>query len=395
MKKLVIVTSTRAEYGLLRPIMKRLISENEIEVLVAVTGAHLDRSLGYTVDEIREDEIPIDVEIPILVDGDTPEAISQIQANALLGFGQYFGRVKPDAVMVLGDRYETLSICLAAVNACIPIIHLHGGEATLGAIDEMVRNAITKMSYLHFASTEEYRKRIIQMGEEPDRVYNTGAIGVENVLKTDFMTLHELEESLDCELTNNYALLTFHPVTTEPAEVERQLIEVLSAMEVYPNFKILCTKANADAGGKRINQLLTEYASDHKNFILRDSLGVRRYLSAVKYAKFVYGNSSSGILEVPSFHIPTINIGDRQKGRIQADSVLNCPPVRAHIRVAVRRALDPDFRKSLVNVKNPYEGYETCKTICRVTRDYLINDRLKVQKPFYNIFGEIDIDEDI
>lgn len=386
MKKIVILTATRAEYGLLSPIIKKLQKENEIDVRVAVTGAHLSPDFGMTVKEIEADGIAVDTRIDILQDCDyTPAAISKAMGRAMIGFADYFASALPDALMVLGDRYETLAVCMAAVNAQIPIIHLHGGEATQGAIDEAVRNAITKLSYLHFTSTESYRNRVIQMGEDPKRVYCTGAMGVENVMHVEPMSKEELETSLGVTLTKPYAVLTFHPVTLEQGSAQIQAKALLDAMEAHPEITFLCTKANADVDGKVINESLYTYTKTHNNAYLFDSLGMRRYLSAVSYADFAIGNSSSGIIEVPSFHIPTINIGDRQKGRIQADSVINCEPTKESILAAIEKALSNRCKEAARNAKNPYGDGNTSDKIVGITKEYLLEDKLMLQKPFYDL----------
>ena len=344
MKKIIILTATRAEYGLLAPIIKKLKKESGIKVKVVATGAHLSPEFGMTVDEIQKDGITVDKKIEILLSSDSTIAVSKAMGLALISFSEYFNEEDPDALVVLGDRYETLAVCIAALNERISIIHLHGGEATEGAIDEAVRNAITKLSYLHFTSTEEYRKRVIQMGEEPARVFNVGAMGVENAMHTNTLTKEELEASLGCKL-ENYAVLTFHPVTLEEHTAKSQIKALMDAISKYPNITFICTKANADMEGRLINKCIEEYSKKYDNIKLFASLGMRRYMSALKYAKFVVGNSSSGIIEVPSFHIPTINIGDRQKGRIQAETVINCKPEKESIVKAIDMALSDDFNK--------------------------------------------------
>lgn len=385
MKRIVVLTATRAEYGLLAPIIRKLMKYEDLEVKVVATGMHLSPEFGMTVNEIKQDGIEVDKEIEILMSADSPAAISKTMGLALLGFADYFSEHSADALMVLGDRYETLAVCMAALNAQIPIIHIHGGEATEGLIDEAVRNAITKLSYLHFTSTEIYRNRVIQMGEAPERVFATGAIGVENVMHTQLLSQKELEEQLDCQLGEKYAVLTFHPVTLENHTAQDQINEVLKVIEKFQNIMFLCTKANADMDGRAINEALQAYAGQHKNVLLFDSLGMKKYLSAVRYAQFVIGNSSSGIIEVPSFKIPTINIGDRQKGRIQAESVINCEPVAEEIEEAIMTALSFEFRNHLGAVENPYGDGNTSEKICEITHDYLIHDKMLTQKRFYDL----------
>ena len=386
MKKLTIVTATRAEYGLFAPIIKKFINEPEIDARVAVTGAHLSPEFGMTVKEIESDGVPIDKKIEILMSSDTPVAISKSMGLALISFAEYFDETKPDALMVLGDRYETLAIACAAMNSRIPIIHLYGGEATQGAIDEAVRNAITKMSYLHFTSTEEYRCRVVQMGESPDRAFCVGAMGVENAKNMPLLSKSDLENKFGFTLGDAYAVLTFHPVTLENNTAEQQVKELLSAISKFPDITFLCTKANADADGRIINQTIEKYSHEYANIYLVNSLGAQGYLSAVKYAKFVIGNSSSGIVEVPSFKIPTINIGDRQLGRIQAESVINCKPIEKEILKAIQKAMSKEFRNELDNIKNPYGDGMASDKIVNITKNFFKYKKFKLKKEFYNLF---------
>ncbi|WP_026527203.1 UDP-N-acetylglucosamine 2-epimerase [Butyrivibrio sp. VCD2006] len=416
MKKVAIITSTRAEYGLLEPLIKRLLDDGKVCPKVVVTGAHLLEEFGMTGREIEEDAkqfgFEIDEKIDIHMAGDKPVDISRIMGNALILFGEYFDRKKPDAIVVLGDRYEMLAVCSAALNARIPIIHIHGGETTEGAIDEAVRHSITKMSCLHFTSTEAYRKRVIQLGENPETVFNCGALGVENALNVELMNRAELQESLNaklmtCEkldenlivkqtgienknnrqidLENRYAVGTFHPVTLEDNSARKQVEELIAVIKKHHDITWIFTKAGADAGGREVNKLLVDFAKENDNFYLFDSLGMRRYLSAVKGALFVIGNSSSGLIEVPSFHVPTINIGARQKGRIAGASVINCEPERESIDAAITKALSNDFKAMIAEAENPYEKSGTSKMIADTIEDFLLNNKLNIMKSFYDI----------
>ncbi len=384
-KKIIVVTATRAEYGLLKPIIKKLKQSEYFLVELAVTGMHLSPEFGSTYQEIEQDGIQIDNKIEILLSSDTPVAMSKTMGLALISFAEYFEKSCPDAIMVLGDRYETLAVCCAAMNARIPIFHLHGGEATEGLIDEAIRHAITKMSFFHFTSTEIYRRRVIQMGENPDRVFNVGALGVENVLHEELLSKNDLEKSLDFVLSKPYAVVTFHPVTLEDNHVELQMQELLGALDEHPEYLYICTKANADAGGRRINQILDDYAMQRKNVAVFESLGLRRYLSAVKYAAMVIGNSSSGIMEVPSFGIPTINIGDRQKGRVQADSIINCPIDRREISKSILRAQSCEFYEIARQTKNPYGKGDTSETVLHILEEQFGTKDIDLKKTFYNL----------
>lgn len=384
MKSLVIITSTRAEYGLLSPIIKKFKKRDKINTYVAVTGTHLSPEFGMTVNEIVADGVDIDTRIDINLTCDTSVGISKSMALAIAGFAEYFAERKPDAIMILGDRFETLAIAIAAMNERIPIIHIHGGEATERAIDEAVRNALTKMSYLHFPSTEPYRRRIIQMGEAPERVFNVGAVGVENALGVEKLSKSELENSLNCKL-NKFAVMTFHPVTLENNTAQNQAIGLLDAMAVFPEITFICTKANADMNGRVINECIKDYAERYENILLFDSLGMRKYLSALSFADFVIGNSSSGIIEAPSFRIPTINIGDRQKGRIQAESVINCEPTKDSIVNAINKAISQQFRESIKDADNPYGNGGTSDRIVEISEDFIINNKIDIKKSFYEL----------
>lgn len=385
-KKICVVSSTRAEYGLLKPLIIKLKKCTEWETQVILTGAHLVEKLGNTYQEAEQDGIGVFAKIPINTDGNTDYDTSMIMANALIGFGRYFQEEKPDLLFVLGDRTEILAICAAAVNAHVSIAHLHGGELTHGAIDDYVRHAITKLSYLHFASTEEYRRRIIQMGEEPERVFNVGALGVENILKEELLDREELEETIGFPAREDYAVVTFHPVTLEPGAAEIQVKELFWAMLSRKDIFYLITKANADAGGDMINQFMERRAADCPNMKLVSSLGMKRYLSAVKYAKFVLGNSSSGIIEAPSLGVPTVNIGDRQKGRIMAPSIISCKPERESILDAMERAMHMECEA----YHSPYGAGNTSEQIVDSIRKFLRKENIKLKKEFFDISYQME-----
>lgn len=385
MKKIAVLTATRADYGLLSPVIRKLMSYEDLDVRVAVSGAHLSPEFGMTVTEIQADGLPIDRKIEILLSSDTPAAISKSMGIAMISFADYFAELQPDALLVLGDRYETLAVACTAMNAQIPIIHLYGGETTEGAVDEGIRHALTKLSNIHFVANDEFRKRVIQLGEEPDRVFKVGAMGPENALNIPKMTQEELEESLGCRLGSRFAVLTFHPVTLEQNTAETQTDALIGAIASFPDITFLCTKANADAEGRVINRKLEEYAGEHENVYLFDSLGAKRYLSALKYALFAIGNSSSGLAEVPSFGIPTVNIGDRQKGRMQGSSIINCLPDTESIKAAINEALSPEFRAIAAKAENPYGDGNTSSKIAETVHDLLIHEKLNLKKKFYDL----------
>lgn len=389
MKRIAILTATRAEYGLLKSVIQKLSIKKEIDVKVLVTGAHLSPDFGMTVKEIEEDKIPIDKKVEILLNSDSSVAVSKAMGLAMISFSEYFEEAKLDALMVLGDRYETLAVCIAAINARIPIIHIHGGETTEGAIDEVYRHAITKMSNLHFASTENYRKRIIQLGEQPQNVFYVGALGVENALNTKLYTFEELKEKYKINISKKYAVGTFHPATLENKTAEKQIDEIVKAISRYTDIQFLFTKANADENGRMINEKLRDAENRFGNIILVDSLGMKGYLSAISNALFVIGNSSSGLVEVPSFHKPTINIGDRQKGRIQGNTVINCEPVEKQICEAINKAMNEEFISKIKLEENPYGKEKTSENIADITYAYLTDSKFRIKKKFYDIKFEV------
>ena len=384
-KTIGILTATRAEYGLLKPVIEKLIVLDTIDVKVIVTGSHLSPEFGMTVNEIKADKIPVSASIPILLSSDTPNAISKSMGIALISFADYFQNNNLDALIVLGDRYETLAVCIASFNARIPIIHLYGGETTEGAIDEAYRHSITKMSSLHFTSTNEYRNRVIQLGESPDRVYNVGAIGIENAQNISCMSRNELSKSLNFDLQSTFAVVTFHPVTLEDDSSLEQVNELLHAIDNFSHIRFIFTKANSDTHGRIINQKIEDYVKAHKNTIFLDSLGMQRYLSALRYASFAMGNSSSGLIEVPSFGIPSINIGDRQKGRLKALSVFDCLPISTSIIEAINIVTANEFKEKAKSAINPYGDGYTSNKIVKVIIENLFDNTLNLKKKFYNI----------
>jgi len=371
-KKIAFCTGTRAEYGLLKPLMELVLHDPDLEFELYVTGMHLSLEFGHTIDEILQDKIPVTEKVEILVSGDTPSAISKSMGLAMIGFGDVFARRKPDMLVLLGDRFEAFCAAAAATVARVPIAHLHGGELTLGAIDDAFRHSITKMSSLHFTSTEEYRHRVIQMGEEPSRVFNVGALGVENILKLPLMTLKELEKSLGVRFKTPYALVTYHPATLDDMDPENQILELLNALDSFPGLFLVFTKANADAGGRVINKLIDDYVSKNmERAVVFSNMGQIQYLSAMKFASMVIGNSSSGIIEAPSFGVPTVNIGKRQAGRVKAKSVFDCAVETKSIRKAITE-VQATARNKQDQVSNPYYGKDTAKTIYKIIRDFLL-----------------------
>jgi GDP/UDP-N,N'-diacetylbacillosamine 2-epimerase (hydrolysing) len=380
MKKVAVVTATRAEYGILRPLIFRLREEREICLQVVVTGTHLEEKYGNTQQEIVQDGIDIFRRIPILEKGNTAYDISLTMANAVRGFAEYFRDERPELVIVLGDRTELLGVCCAAMNERVPIAHLHGGELTEGAVDDCVRHAITKMSYLHFPAAEVYRRRIIQMGEAPERVFNVGALGVENILNTPLLSEEEIRRQVGIPTGQKYAVVTFHPVTLEHETAREQVNALIAAMKREREYFYLITKANADAGGALVNELLEKFAEENANVRLVASLGMVRYLSAVKYCEFVLGNSSSGVIEAPALGVPTVNIGDRQKGRLMAETVIPCGNRTEDIVDAIQRAADMQHQVSAL-----YGTGHTSERIVEVIKHFLFSAKIELKKPFYDM----------
>lgn len=385
MKKICILTATRAEYGLLKPIIIKLMGVSEFDVRVVVTGAHLLPEFGLTYKEIEDDGIKIDKKIEILLSSDTPASISKSMGLAMISFADYFEELMPDMLLVLGDRYETLAVSCVAMNQRIPIAHLYGGEITEGAVDESIRHAITKLSYLHFTSTEEYRNRVIQLGENPDRVFCVGAIGIENILNEKLLNKEELENAIDFKLDKPYAVVTFHPVTLENSSSEEQFQELLNACKHYKDMMFIFTKANADTDGRIINRMIDSFVKENKNTVAFTSLGMQRYLSALKYCSMVIGNSSSGLLEAPSFGIPTINIGDRQKGRLQADSIINCEPILSEILDAIEKASSGEFLDKAKETMNPYGDGNTSVKVVNIVKKFTLENSINLKKQFFDI----------
>ena len=385
--RICVATTTRAEYGILHRLLRTMEHDPEIDLRLVASGTHLLSSFGMTVNEIEADGLPVDARIPIMeCENDSEVITSRTMARTLERFADYFYRRRPDILVVLGDRYEAFALSAAAANARVPIAHIHGGETTEGILDEVFRHCITKMSYLHFTACEMYRYRVIQLGEAPDRVFNVGALGVENALHTDFFSLTELRASLGFPLGDKpYAVVTFHPVTLEDGTAMEQLAALAEVMSCRTDMQFLITKSNADTGGEAINRFWDEFARTNPHCCVVASLGARRYLSALNYALFAIGNSSSGIIEVPAFGIPTVNIGDRQRGRMQADSVINCEPTCSAITQAINTALSQEFRSTAANAANPFGDGETSEKILRIIKMRLKAGNLDLKKKFFDL----------
>jgi GDP/UDP-N,N'-diacetylbacillosamine 2-epimerase (hydrolysing) len=384
-KKICIVTGTRAEYGLFYPLLKRLEAEEMFDVQLVVTGMHLSPEFGMTYREIEEDGFVVDRKVEMLLSSDSASGITKSIGVGMLSFSDVFESSRPDLLIVLGDRFETFAATTAAFIARIPVAHLHGGEVTDGVIDDSLRHSMTKMAYFHFTSAEQFRQRVIQLGESPDRIFNVGALGIDNVKATKLLSREDLEERLDFKIEKHTALVTYHPVTLENASSEKQCRELLRALDEFEDLKIIFTSPNADIDGRVIARLTDNYAADNpekaRSF---SSLGKLKYLSALKYVDLVAGNSSSGIIEAPSLQKPVVNIGDRQKGRIKAECIIDCPAEKGAIVSAIKKALSVEFQNMCSTVTNPYGNGDTAEKIVDILRRELSHD-IDLKKGFFDL----------
>ena len=383
MRKICVVTSTRAEYGLLYWLLKEIEADSELKLQFIVTGMHLSPEFGLTYKEI-EKEFKIDKKIEILSSSHTSLDICAEMARVYEKFAPALAELKPDILVLLGDRYEIFGVAGAASIMQIPMAHIHGGETTQGAFDEAFRHSITKMSHIHFAATNEYANRIIQLGEEPGRVFNVGGPGIENIKKLNLLSKDEFEKSIDFRLAKKNILITFHPATLENSSAREQFNELLKALDELDDTNFIFTKANSDTDGDIINKMIDEYVNQNSQKAAAfTSLGQLRYLSAIKFIDIVLGNSSSGLLEVPSFKKATINIGDRQKGRARASSVIDVRPAKEEILSAIKRAYSKEFEQTLKDTINPYDGGNPSKKMVKILKEIELDGILK--KKFYDI----------
>jgi GDP/UDP-N,N'-diacetylbacillosamine 2-epimerase (hydrolysing) len=382
-RKICVVTGTRAEYGLLYWLMKEIEEDKALELQLIVTGMHLSPEFGLTYKEI-EKEFKIDKKIEMLLSSDSAVGISKSMGLAQISFAEAYEDLKPDILVVLGDRYEIFSAVSSAMIANIPIAHLHGGETTEGAFDESIRHGITKMSHLHFTATDEYKNRVIQLGEHPDRVFNVGGLGIDNIKELELLSKEAFEKSIDFKLNKKNILITFHPVTLENSTAKEQFKILLDVVDELEDTHIIFTKANSDTDGRIINSMIDEYVAknSHKSCGFT-SLGQLRYLSALQYVDAMVGNSSSGLAEAPSFKIGTINIGDRQKGRIMADSVIDCDSDFNAIKQGFIRLYSKEFSQKLTDCENPYGNGGASFKIKNTLKDIYLENILK--KQFYDL----------
>ncbi len=383
--KICVFTGTRADYGLLKPLIEKIDNDKYLTLQILVSGMHLSNEFGNTIDEIKKDGFKVDEEVEILLSSDSDTALLKSAGLGLIGYADALNRLNPDIAVVLGDRFEALAFAFSAFVKKIPIIHISGGEITEGAIDDSIRHSITKFAHLHLVAAEEYKKRAIQLGEEPWRVFNVGEIGLIG-MKEDLFSKEEFEKSINFELGKKNMLVTFHPETLNNNS-ENDFKEILKALDKLKDTNIIFTKANADSGGRIINKMIDEFVKTHKNSIAFTSLGRKRYLSALQYVDIVLGNSSSGLVEVPSFKKVTINIGNRQKGRIKAKSIIDVQANEKDILKAIELVYSEKFQERLKNVTNPYEGDTSLDEVLKIIKN--IDKTKLLNKKFFDIDFEV------
>lgn len=383
-RKVCVVTGTRAEFGLLRWLMGEIQSHPQLELQVIATGMHLSPEFGSTYREIEEAGFEIGARVEMLLSSDTNTAVTKSMGLGMIGFADAYERLAPDIVVVLGDRFEIFAATSAAMIAGIPVAHLHGGETTEGAFDEAIRHSITKMSHLHFVAADEYRQRVVQLGEHPERVFNFGGMGIDAIKRIKLLSRDELERSLELSFGEKSLLVTFHPVTLEGgASSTAQMNELLAALEELYDTTLIFTMPNADTGGRELSAMVRRFAENRANARVYTSLGQLRYFSCLSQVGGVVGNSSSGLLEAPAFHIGTVNIGDRQKGRLKASSVIDCDPNRKAIAAALEKLYSADFQAGLASASNPYGNGGASEAIVKVLAEYPLGEIRK--KAFCNL----------
>ena len=386
MRKICVVTGTRAEYGLLSRLMRMIKDSQETQLQLIVTNMHLSSKYGNTYIEIENDGFTIDRKVPIIVENSNNDSMSTVMemSRGMKGYAEAYQDLKPDLLLILGDRYEMLAAATAALIMRIPIAHISGGAISEGAFDDAIRHSITKMSQLHFTEAEDYRRRVIQLGEQPDRVFNVGALGVENIKKLPLMSKEEIEADIKFKIDKKTILVTYHPVTLGNHTVEQDITEFMNALSQRPDIRVIFTMPNSDTGSQAIVDAINGFvAKNQERSVAYKSLGVLRYLSVMKEVGAVVGNSSSGLVEVPSFGIPTLNIGDRQKGRLAAESVLNCDTDCESILAGLARVLSPVFIEVASKSQNPYDKEGTAKSIFDVISTYPLEELN--QKHFFDI----------
>jgi UDP-N-acetylglucosamine 2-epimerase (non-hydrolysing)/GDP/UDP-N,N'-diacetylbacillosamine 2-epimerase (hydrolysing) len=382
-REICFVTGARAEYGLLQWVLHEIKEDPDLELQIIATGMHLSPEFGHTYQAIEEDGFEIDEKVEMLLSSDTSVGVAKSMGLGTVGIADAFDRLNPDIALIPCDRYEALAAAQAALVAQIPIAHVYGGETTVGAFDEAIRHSITKMALLHYVTAEPHRKRVIQLGEAPSRVKNFGAPQLDHLNRLDLLDRREFESSIEFELGDPTFLITYHPTTLEEAPVEEEVLELLEALDQFPNARLIFTKSNADTGGQIINKMIEDYAEEKSERAqVYSSLGQRRYLSALHHVDVVVGNSSSGLIEAPAIPVPTVNIGDRQKGRLRARSVIDCHPEAENISNAIEKALSSEFQGTLEDVTSPYGDGRAAPRICQDLKEASIGS---LAKSFYDL----------
>lgn len=386
-KRVCVVTGSRAEFGQLLPLLKKMNRDPFFQLDLVVTAAHLSES--NTVNEIENGDIPIAERIPIQCFGDNSRrGIANQISEIIVKFSDYFSKCHPDALVIIGDRYEMFGVGIAASTLLIPICHICGGSTTSGAIDEVYRHCLTKMSSLHFTTCDVYRRRVIQLGEYPSVVYNVGSLAIENCINEELLDKNELLNMLGMDCEKPYCVITYHPVTLESGSPKWELMELVHALDSNPQYQYIITLSNADSGGEIINRIWLEVGKKRANFFVVNSLGMRRYLTALKNSEMMIGNSSSGTTEGPAMGIPVINIGDRQKGRIFSEATIHCKPKAAEISAAIKEASAPAFKLIAQKAKNPFGDGTTSEKIVSILKERL-SEKIDVKKFFYDISFEV------
>lgn len=385
MRKICIFTGTRAEYGIMSRLFRMIADDPELQLQIIATNMHLSPEFGLTYKEIEADGFHIDKKVEMLLSSDTASGTVKSMGLATIGFADALEDLKPDLAVILGDRYEMLCAAQTCLIYNIPIAHIAGGGITEGAYDDAIRHCITKMSHLHFTSTEEHRNRVIQLGEQPNRVFWSGSLGVNNIRNEEIMPLDELEDSIKFQLGNKFLLVTFHPTTMENGSAEDQCEALLNALsEINADYQLLFTLPNSDTNGRIITAKVKEYVAKHpKTAFAITSLGKKRYYSALKYATAVIGNSSSGLIEAPIFNIPTLNIGNRQEGRTRCESIIDVPATYETIKEGIRKAISDEYKEIAAKVNSPYEKAGSVELVFNTIKSYPLDGITK--KKFYDL----------
>ena len=387
--KVCVVSGSRAEFGQLLPLLLKLNQDSYFSLDFVVTGSHLYSQSGKTISEIEKYKLNISKTIPIpSFENNSKLGIAKQISELIDRFATYFNENTPDILIVIGDRYEIYAVGIAANTLLIPIVHICGGSTTSGAIDEIYRHSLSKMSKYHFTTCETYRKRVIQLGENPENVYNVGSLAIENCMHMNIATEEEFRDFVGLSPKEKYCVVTYHPITLEKESSEKAIFELIEALDFFKEYSYIITLSNADSGGKQINEIWTKEAKSRSHFHVFHSLGMRRYLTALKYSEMMIGNSSSGTTEGPAMHIPTIDIGDRQKGRFFAESIIHCDPNKYDIIKSINKANSIEFRQKLPYIKNPFGNGDTSAKIIQILKE-ITSQSIELKKDFFDISFEV------